>query len=89
MFFVVYSINVQKFFIIPSTWVMDLVWENHVNRSLNKNQFYRCYWTSNQVAWINGVPDRSFRPDFMAPIGTIFPSDENCYICRLSDYAGK
>lgn len=77
------------YFTIPVNWVKDLVWDNHINLSLNKTQFYRCYYTLNDSAWINGVPIENFEPNFCAPIGDTFPARENCFICRLAFYSGK
>lgn len=89
MYFVVYSIEVAKYFVIPVNWVKDLSWENHVNRSLNRNQFHGCYYTTKAEAWKNGAPDNNFVPNFLAPVGNAFPSEENCFVCRLAHYAGK
>lgn len=89
MFFVVYSIEIRKYLIIPVNWVKDLSWEKHVNRSLNRNQFYRCFYSTKEEAWKDGVPDNNFIPNFLAPIGTTFPTEENCFVCRLAHYDGK
>lgn len=89
MFFVVYSIHAEVYFTIPTIWVHDLTWDNHVNRSLNKNQMYRCYWTQNPAAWNNGTPNENFTPNFKVPIGNIFPAEENCFICYLAYYSGE
>lgn len=89
MYFVVYSFETKQYFVIPVNWVQDLRWTNHINLSLNRCQYYRCYWTLDPAAWINNVPRNDFRPNFAVPIRNEFPSQENCYICRLAHYNGK
>lgn len=88
MFFVVFSKRMCDHFIVPTTWVQDFKWKNHVNRSLNKNQEYRIYWTTQKQAWINGTPNANFVPNFRAEIVYDETAIESCDICYLEYYTG-
>lgn len=89
MFFVVYATDIGKHFIIPEKWIFDLKMKNHVNRSLNKNLSYRCYWTSKPNSRINGIPNPDFEPNFQVDLADHFPCFEGCFICHLVFCGGK
>lgn len=87
MFLVVYGIQIKKHFIVPTSWVQDLKFKNHVNRSLNKNQKYRCFYSSHGL--INEVPQENYQPNFGAAITFEFPCNEGCFTCYLVYFSGK
>lgn len=87
MFFVVFSTQINDHFIVPAAWIKDLKFKNHVNRSLNKNQLYRCYYSTNGL--LNGMPNGNIEPKFETEIAREFPCTEGCYTCYLVYFSGK
>lgn len=92
MYFIVYIIenndksnNKHAYAILPQNWIKDIDehLEKFLNRSLNKNQVFTCYWTTaKECTDRNGDIRLDFQPNFSASFGNIFPSD-GCYLCKL------
>lgn len=79
------SANEQVFAVLPQNWIKDINehLEKFLNRSLNKNQVFTCYWTEAEGSIDeNGNIKLDFEPNFRASFGNVFPS-EGCYLCKL------
>lgn len=77
--------NEGAFVVLPQNWIKDINehLEKFLNRSLNKNQVFTCYWTdAAESIDRNGALKLDFEPDFRASFGNVFPS-EGCYLCKL------
>lgn len=67
MFFVVFMPALAKNVVIPAEWIYDIGHhlEKFVNNGLNSNQWFLCYYTSDESAFNDEhQPDKRFIPDF-------------------------
>lgn len=83
MFFAVYLVRFKRYIVVPKNWIHDLSFEKHVNYSINRNQKYHVFYTASADAFINGVPNGNFAPDFNGEIGV------DCHICKLAKFFGN
>lgn len=94
MYFVVYLDLLKKNVIIPARWINEIAchFEKFINQSINKNQWHLCYYTTNANAFINGVPDKSYEPDFSIDLVKQINSDgtfDGCFFGLLVHFKGK
>lgn len=84
MYFVVQFTNPKICSIIPKAWVQDIDehWEKFVNRSINRNQKFLCFYSEKLER-----PDGKFVPNFNAELSENFP-DEGCYFANLLWFKG-
>lgn len=80
MFFIAYFIDAKVHVIVPKTWVfeIDKHWEKFVNRSINRNQKFLCFYSEESDATIyrEGLgyePNGNFIADFSLPKIKDFP----------------
>lgn len=64
MYFIVYSIDDEKYFVVPRSWIHNLEFEAIVNDVINSSLQYDCYRGLDAAAWNNKVPDIDFIPTF-------------------------
>lgn len=81
MFFVVFSHEEKKYYIVPKNWIQDLRFECIVNYLLNTSFKYRCYCANEPNAFIDGAAIVDFIPDFSMADGF--------YLASLVKYFGK
>lgn len=89
MYFVVQFLNPKMNLIVPKEWVKDIDehWEKFVNRSINRNQVFLCFYSENPEAMDDHMcPNRNFPPNFAAGMGD-FPND-GCYQAHLLWFKG-
>lgn len=92
MYFVVYSVKDEEYFIIPKNWIQDLKFERIVNYLLNSSLKYRCYCGSNPAAFVDAVIHAKLFKNF--PNGEFIPNfsitDENeFFVASLVKYFGN
>lgn len=76
--------------VVPKTWIfsIDDHWEKFVNKSLNRNQRFLCFYNGfAQADDDEGRPNVDYVPDFSIPVGRCFP-DTGCYYASLVYYKG-
>lgn len=90
MFFIAYF-NVPKVsVIVPKSWILDIDshWEKFVNKSINRNQKFLCFYSTESGAIdADGKPNVEFAPDFTLPQNPTFPT-KGCYTVNLNFYKG-
>lgn len=89
MYFVVQLLNPKISLIVPKTWVkgIDGHWEKFVNRSINRNQVFLCFYSEKPEALDDTLrPNGNFVPNF-DEMGENFP-DAGCYHAKLLWYKG-
>lgn len=71
MYFGVFLVDLSYHVVIPKTWVqgIDNHWEKFVNKSLNRNQIFRCFYGGGLNIGINawdveGRPNINYTPNF-------------------------
>lgn len=83
MYFVIYALEDEQYYIIPKTWIQDLKFERIVNYTLNSSIIYRCYSGVEPNAYIEDVPNVEFVPDF----GVV--DERNIFDATLGRFYGK
>lgn len=81
MYFVVYSIRFQEYFVVSKDWINDLSWEKCVNNSINRNQEYLVYYSNMRL-------NEEIVPNFHTERAENFLGN-GTYICKLRKYFGK
>lgn len=94
MYFVVYLKTLGKNVVLPAKWIhnIDEYVEKFINNSLNSNQWFLCYYTTNGAAYIDGCPNIDFEPDFQLEIiceVNAQISFDGCFMGKLKKYKGK
>lgn len=94
MYFVVYLKSLKKNVVLPATWICDIGnhFEKFMNRSINSSQWFLCYYTTNNAAFVDGCPKKDFSPDFDSPvIGEINANDsfDGCFYGKLKQFIRK
>lgn len=90
MYFVVQFLDPKMCSIVPKTWIKDIDahWEKFVNRSINRNQKFLCFYSEKPEALDDDMrPNGKFAPNFNAGLSENFP-DEGCYYANLIWYKG-
>lgn len=66
MYFVVHLRIFNKFVVVPMTWIKGISGhiEKFMNQSINRNQIFLIYYTSNEAAFLGDFPKKDFEPDF-------------------------
>lgn len=82
MFFVVYLKALKRNVVLPATWIHEIGshFEKFMNRSINSSQWYLCYYTTNNNAFVNGRPNDEFLPDFDSDIITEINANESLMV---------
>lgn len=91
MYFVVHLLKSGKHIVVPKTWIqsIDEHWEKFVNKSINRNQKFLCFYSERGEAMNEeGKPNSEFVPNFSLCIDPDFPND-GCYMAKLILYKGK
>lgn len=86
MYFVVFLDVLRKQVIVPAYWINDIAehFEKFVNKSLNTNQWFLCYYTNDNAAFINGQPNKDYEPDFgRQMVNDISGAFDGCFLCKL------
>lgn len=73
MYFVVHLQTLNKNVVVPATWIYGIAKqiEKFVNVSLNPNQIFLVYYTTNDAAFVNGRPDEDFPVNFSSLVKEI------------------
>lgn len=67
MYFVVFLEVLKRNVILPPAWIekVDEHFEKFINYSVNSSQYFRCYSTTNELAFdLEGRPKNDYSPDF-------------------------
>lgn len=93
MYFVVYLRSLKRNVVLPATWIKNV--ENHfekfINLSINRSQWFLCYYTNDDAAFIDGKPDEKFKANFKLPmiqIDTDGPFN-GCFLGKLKHFNGE
>lgn len=95
MYFVVFIEALKKYTIVPSKWVFDIGnhFEKFINSSLNKNQWFLCYFTTRRDAFDDDHrPICDYVPDFDRDVLTNIDADgdfDGCFMCKLVFFSRK
>lgn len=94
MFFVAYLKVLGKNVVLPATWICNIEnhFENFVNNSINSNQAFLCYYTTNEDAFSNGCPIDEFAPNFRLPMVQRINDDgsfDGCFLAKLRKFRSK
>lgn len=84
-----FNLSENQHKIVPESWIKDA--KNHVekfiNESLNHNQVFRCFYTTNPDAFDNnGGPKSDYQPDFSLEIRDTM--GEGCFFGVLKKFKG-
>lgn len=85
-----FQLNENQHKIVPQLWVKDA--QNHmekfINESLNHNQIFRCFYTTNPDAFYpDGCPKSDYAPNFSLEVRNTL--GEGCFLGVLKKYKGK
>lgn len=93
MYFVVFLKKLKKNVILPTSWVKDADdhFEKFVNNSINRNQIFRCFYTTNNDAFgENGCPKKEIEPNFdLDFVENIDGEFDGCFECKLKVFKCK
>lgn len=93
MYFVAHLQVLNKHVVVPAAWIkgIDRQFEKFVNLSLNKSQVFLCFYTTHEVAFVDGRPNGSFEPDFSKMVTHINAdgSFNGTFHCQLKQYKCK
>lgn len=94
MFFVMYLFTLKKNVIIPIQWINDVGkhLEKFIYNGLNKNQWFLCYYTTKEDAFIDDRPNENYAPDFdLALVTKVNQNDEfdGCFVGKLVHFHRK
>lgn len=94
MYFIVFLQALRKNVILPASWIYEVEdhFEKFMNKSINSTQWFLCYYTDKNSAFINGCPDEKFEPDFDKNIiNKINPGEsfDGCFLGRLTQFKRK
>jgi hypothetical protein len=67
MYFVAFIIEHRRYAVVPTNWIQNLNFARIVNYFPNKSLQYNCYFGGEENAWIDGVPNPCFIPNFDEP----------------------
>jgi hypothetical protein len=82
-FFVIYLVGVRDYKIFPMQWIYDLKFERIVNYTINSGHKYRCFYSNQPQALVNGEPSNEYAADFNLPLQNQFGLGEACYFGLL------
>lgn len=65
MYYVVWLPEFLQNFIVPTHWIRDdpKHHEKHMNNGLNGSQRYRCFYTNDPSAFVDGIPKTGYEPN--------------------------
>lgn len=94
MFFVIYLPPLKKNVIVPTEWIFDVGnhLEKFINKGLNTNQWFLCYYTTKTAAFIDDQPDKNYDPDFSLELITKINADgeyDGCFVGLLVHFKSK
>lgn len=88
-FFVVNVVRTKQNVVVPAKWIyrIEEQLEKFINNALNANQPHLCFWTTNPDAFIGGIPNGKFKPNFQVNVNQ--NSSEGCFEVKIVKYKGK
>lgn len=93
MFVVIHLLKSNKRIIIPENFIFDLCEQRLKNSGCNTNHKYLIFWSKNAIGDGENVPDIHCKPNFKAPVSSIFPpandAIEACYEAQLRCFFSK
>lgn len=90
MYFIAYIKSMKKNIIVPKTWILDVKKhkEKFMDKGLNGNQIFICFYTNDPTAFENDVPLKDYPPNFTAPFRRDF-NGPGRYKVHLKKYRSK
>lgn len=95
MFFVVFLPVLKRNVVLPAAWIekIDDHLEKFMNYSVNSSQSFRCYYTTNELAFDNeGRPKEDISPDFSLDLITKIELNDDfdgCFTGKIKKFKCK
>lgn len=86
MYYVVYAVDFGVHRVVKSDWIQGNPFAKHVNGELNRNQIYRCFYTSGP----NAAQTAYCAVDHTLALatGACFPDGDCCFRAKLKKFFG-
>lgn len=94
MYFVVYLPSLKRNVVLPASWILNVEdhYEKFINLSINRSQWFLCYYTNNDAAFVDGKPDEKFEVNFKLPMIQIANTADpfnGCFLGKLKHFNSK